>query len=654
MDVAAKAAEPIPVGAAKLNITPTEPLLLAGYGGRTREHEGVDTPLWARALVIGDENPVALVVLDNCGVPASVVRRIEARLQSSNIPPERLVVAVTHTHNAPTLTGYAPIVWAGRTSKEQDARTAAYTELVVQRSAEVVKQALAAREPLHLEWTRGRATFGGNRRVLRDGQWTGFGFHRSSPVDHGLPILAARNQQGAVRIVWANYACHCTTVGSRNSIGGDWAGFANDALEQRFPEATAITSIGCGADVGPQPSGSLQLAKQHGEHLAAQVALALQQPMTPISTPPTARSRQVRLPLAEPQPREHWERQAESGNGFHRQHALSMLRKLNRDGKLPTHVDYPISCWRFGDQLACVFLGGEVVVDYAVRLNESLDWSRLAVTAWADAMPGYIPSRRVLLEGGYEADFSQIYYDQPGPYAREIESTLVEAVVELVGEAFAAEANQPQAPFHSLPSGAEAAFARLALWVAKPPAQDTTVLRWLRRHAPKARPAVAKLQTLDGQNTEWLNFAGDTASRVFIRQQRADEQVGFRLPESNDDQSESRGVFCFTGGLGWESQPARGFELRVDDLPPVHFDVTRRPQRWANADKTVELVYLPTWTSNVDSGGFFFLRLNHNQDQDHAKSVTIRSRGEGSRRWFAIDRPQSVEDLLPKLCETLR
>jgi len=116
-----------------------------------------------------------------------------------------------------------------------------------------VAAALAARQPMQLEWAQGRATFGGNRRVLRDGKWVGFGLQRNGPVDHSLPVLAARDASGKVRAVWANYACHCTTVGPRIHVGGDWAGYANESMAKAFPEAVALMSIGCGADVGPQP-----------------------------------------------------------------------------------------------------------------------------------------------------------------------------------------------------------------------------------------------------------------------------------------------------------------------------------------------------------------------------------------------------------------
>jgi len=129
-------------------------------------------------------------------------------------------------------------------------------------------------------------------------------------------------------------------------------------------------------------------------------------------------------------------------------------RLLSKTGSIPTEVDYPISVWSFGEDLAILFLAGEVVVDYSVRLNRELDWSRLWITAWANDMPGYIPSRRVLLEGGYEPEFSQVYYAQPGRYALEMENVLVAAIKQLVGKPYAASPEQQLAPFHEPPIGA--------------------------------------------------------------------------------------------------------------------------------------------------------------------------------------------------------
>ncbi|MEM7383346.1 MAG: neutral/alkaline non-lysosomal ceramidase N-terminal domain-containing protein [Verrucomicrobiota bacterium] len=385
------AASPIPVGVARVDVTPEEPLLLAGYGGRTAPFEGIDTRLWARALVVGKESPVAIVVLDNCGVPEEVTRRVKQRLSRRGFRPEQVVIAVTHTHNAPNLEGYAPIVWAGRTTPEHDRKTKAYTGQVVEKMEEAVVKALEAREPMSLEWAKGKVGFGGNRRVLKNGRWAGFGFQRSGPVDHSLPVLAALDEAGQVKAVWANYACHCTCVGSRNHVGGDWAGFANDSMEKTFPHAVSLVTIGCGADVGPQPEGSPALANQHGRQIGKEVQRLLSGPTTSLREEPVAVQRRIGLPLEKPAGANHWKKQLNEAEGFERERARSMLKRIETDGKLQSEVGYPLAAWTFGQDLAMVFLAGEVVVDYAVRLNRELDWSRLWVTAWANAMPATFP-----------------------------------------------------------------------------------------------------------------------------------------------------------------------------------------------------------------------------------------------------------------------
>jgi hypothetical protein len=74
---AAKARNWCLIGVAKVDVTPKGPVVSAGYGGRTTEHEGIDTKLWARAMVMGNKSPVAVVVLDNCGVPSMPNRKSE-------------------------------------------------------------------------------------------------------------------------------------------------------------------------------------------------------------------------------------------------------------------------------------------------------------------------------------------------------------------------------------------------------------------------------------------------------------------------------------------------------------------------------------------------------------------------------------------------
>ena len=273
------------------------------------------------------------------------------------------------------------------------------------------------------------------------------------PVDHSLPCLQVRDLEGALRAVWASYACHCTTLaGTDNHICGDWAGFAQEEIQKTLPGVTALITIGCGADANPEsrmmpmPDGQeevfntrLAYAKAHGEALSQEVQqMLLKADAKPLTNVPSGAFERVNLPFDTLPTLEEWEaRVAEGGSvGYHAQKHLERLQK----GQPPqTELSYPIQAWTFGDELAVVFLASEVVVDYSLRLKSELDAERLWVGAYANAFPCYIPSERVLAEGGYEGGGAMLYFGPPTRFAPGVEQLVIDTVHRLLPEGFLTE-----------------------------------------------------------------------------------------------------------------------------------------------------------------------------------------------------------------------
>jgi hypothetical protein len=128
-----------------------------------------------------------------------------------------------------------------------------------------------------------------------------------------------------------------------------------------------------------------------------------------------------------------------AADSLSKQHALSkratrLLKVLEAGDRIDDHYRYyPVQVWQLGQKLLWVSLGGEVVVDYALRLKKELTGDRTVwVTAYANDVMAYIPSVRMLKEGGYEADSSMIYYGLPSMWAAPIEDKIVGKVYELV------------------------------------------------------------------------------------------------------------------------------------------------------------------------------------------------------------------------------
>jgi neutral ceramidase len=95
------------------------------------------------------------------------------------------------------------------------------------------------------------------------------------------------------------------------------------------------------------------------------------------------------------------EKQAKE-KGLRGSQAQQMLAVLNRGEKLPSDYTAPITVCQFGDDLTLVGLPGEVVVDYVTLLEKALGPNKLWVAAYCHDVFGYLPSARVLNEGGYE------------------------------------------------------------------------------------------------------------------------------------------------------------------------------------------------------------------------------------------------------------
>jgi hypothetical protein len=440
--LAAAESTPVPVGVAVVDITPDYPIRMVGYESRKTESEGIASRLKARALAIGgddgiDGGPAVLVAVDNCAVGSKVVEEVAARLnKQAKLQRERFVVCSTHTHCAPALSSGLDFIFGDPLPPDQRSRIERYTRELTDAIEKAALLALAARAPASLAWGQGRAGFAANRRVLKDGRWVNFGVNPNGPVDHSVPVLRAIDATGKVKAVLFGYACHCTTLGGEfNKICGEWAGYACDEIEQQSPGAVALAIIGCGADANPEPRRNLDDAKQHGAAAGREVDRLIKSTLTPLPGRITGRFKRIELPL-EPLPsRAKLEGQTKQRGaaGFL---ARTLIERLDRGESLPTTVPYVVQTWCFGDDMAMVFLAGEVVVDYALRLKWEIDSERIWIAAYSNDVPCYIPSKRILNEGGYEADFSMIYYGHPSRFAPATEDLIIQAAHALLPAPF--------------------------------------------------------------------------------------------------------------------------------------------------------------------------------------------------------------------------
>lgn len=429
----------VAVGGAKVDITPELPIRLAGYQSRLAEATRVEVPLSARALAIGSDadGPVVIVTADVIAVSETMSDAVAAAVRAKHpgLTRERIAVCATHQHTGPAIAGTIPFMFSRDLPAEENARIERYAARLQEKLIEVALAALADRRPARLAWAQGTAEFAVNRRLIVDGKHTGYKATPGGPVDHALPVLRAVDAQGVVRAVLVNYACHCTTLkGGDNYVHPDWAGEAAKRIEGRHAGAVALVAIGCGADADPQPRGLTAVATNGGA-VADEVARVMAGEMRALGRVTHAAFRRIELPLGRVVPRAELVARL-TGEPNVAYAAAQFLRQLDAGKPLPSIVPYPVQAWAFDGDFAMVFLGGEVVAEYALRLKRELGVSRLWVNAYANHVPCYIPSRQVLKEGGYEAEAAMDYYGWPTRLAEDTEDRIVRTVHDLLPATF--------------------------------------------------------------------------------------------------------------------------------------------------------------------------------------------------------------------------
>lgn len=440
----AVAAAPDPqIGIATRDITPELPIRLAGYASRTRAADKLDGRLMVEALAFKNSSGerFVLVALDNCEVSHAfmqpVLQQLSEKLQFAR---GEVAVVSSHTHSAPMLDQV--LADMSQPTPADRERIVQYSQSLRAKLVEVVEAAVADCQPASLEQGTGLANFAMNRRTYQ-GDNVVFGDNPDGPVDWDVPVLRIKGTNGAVRAILFGYACHGTSVRNGDdwyTVSGDYMAYARQQLEAHQPGAVAIYVTGMGADSDPSPRGMLLDAKRHGLELAGAVMGVLDRPMRPVHGSFKLAYDEVDLPFVTPPSRERLEQDAQSQDINVKLRAVAYLKLLNAGQSLPQSIKLPLAALRIGDDLTFVLSGGEMVVDYGRHLKRVLANDHPWTIGYAYEIPCYIPSARLIKEGGYEADSSLIYYGYYGPFRGEIEMKLLKRI-----EGLAASLRSPSA-----------------------------------------------------------------------------------------------------------------------------------------------------------------------------------------------------------------
>ncbi|MFV0606775.1 MAG: neutral/alkaline non-lysosomal ceramidase N-terminal domain-containing protein [Niabella sp.] len=417
----------INAGVGKKVITPELPFLLSGYAARTKPAAGKIHDIWTKALYIetSAQNRAVIITTDVLGLTPEIHSEVVNKLKDKyGFQRSQVILNSSHTHSG-------PIIWPSLSMiGDYDMATLKsfrqYKDFLVQSMLDAVSIAIDNKFSAKLSSGHGMADFAMNRRLLVNGEI----INSPNPdghTDHDVPVLIVKDRKSRVKAILFGYACHNTTLqGNNYLINGDYAGFAQIELEKAYPTATALFFTGCAGDQNPQPRGTVELAMQHGKTLASAVEAVIGGKTKPVFGTLKTQLQEASLQFIPFDPHKY-ETELMGNNSYMQRRARLVLQAYNRGWDV-TKYNYPVQAMRIGNSLTFISLAGEVVVDYSLKLKTLYPKENLFVAGYCNHVMGYIPTKKVLEEGGYEANDNLIYYGMPGPFANTVEDKILSTV----------------------------------------------------------------------------------------------------------------------------------------------------------------------------------------------------------------------------------
>lgn len=382
-------ADELRAGVARIDITPTQPVTLAGYESRKDLSRGVHDPLSARMVAFEQgARHVVLVSIDNLGFYNGTAEPLrKAILEACRLQPSELFLCAIHTHSAPTLTFE---VGKGHTNNVE------YTKTLQGKLVEVVRSALDRLAPVQIGVGSGSSPVGVNRReVVQDN--TGktkivLGRNPSVTTDREVQVLKlVRPDRNELAAVLFAYATHSTSLGPRNYIvSGDIHGLAAQFVEKYLgADVVAPEFAGASGNIDPWVRVLPDFRTSNdwvpepvlmGTMLGEEVVRVLER------TQDLATNGPIRTILK----------------------AVELPGKPRGEGQASVTnppTPFNITVGRVGD-IAFVGLGGEVFNEIGKAIKTASPFRNTFLFTHCNGAAGYVPTRPSYAEGGYEVQSS--------------------------------------------------------------------------------------------------------------------------------------------------------------------------------------------------------------------------------------------------------
>lgn len=381
-------------GVGMVDITPTDPVVLAGSPTRLKSLS-VGTHLYVRALVLAARGQkVAIVTLDTLKYPVEHVVRARQKIeQITGIPASKVIICASHTHRGP--------LWSY------------YKDNLVTPIADSVAFAVRDLTPCRLGTSKGKAEGVSEcRRVIIDGktwnrwQLSSANAHKypaEGPADPEFHVLAIIGKDGRFKAVVYNFACHAANTRDL-TVSADYPGDVQQYVQEQLGYKVPMFFLtGACGDVNPIYTVRKEI---FGQKLGGEIIRCLGQ--LELIAKPTLwmEYREMAMPG-----REHPELKAEE-IALKWPGQLEHYRATYNDMKKRAKPTYPyfFTGMRIGDDFAIVTNPAELFCEIGMSIKRHSPFKHTMVAEQTNGAHGYVPTAKAFQGGGYETWFGEHSY----------------------------------------------------------------------------------------------------------------------------------------------------------------------------------------------------------------------------------------------------
>ncbi|MFK7695138.1 neutral/alkaline non-lysosomal ceramidase N-terminal domain-containing protein [Paenibacillus sp. HJGM_3] len=413
----------------KADITPQTPVWMAGFGDRTHESEGIHDPIFAKAVLLQANKTLLILTLDLSGGDRSFIVGIKTILEETfGLKHDEVLINFSHTHHA--------VAARGETHGERDPmyRSAIDYRFIRDTIVRLVTECCSNLEEGQLLLGRGTSIFGVSRRKLTD-KGVLWKPTYNTPIDHDLFVFQLLNAAGERKGIIYSYGCHPTSMSSDNYlISNDFPGRTNSYLEETYPGTMAVFLQGCAGEIKPLKcsvgddfiSCTFEQMEEAGVDLAKDIVRVLEkQPFTPVQG--VFKSILVEASLfMEHTPIEFFEAIVNNPQiGEVRRRGAQRKIKLFQEGLAKDRTSIYICIWHLDEDTRLIAMEGEISTEYSMLLKQLFPGGKTIVLGYSNGVTFYVPTRKMIGEGGYEVDYLHIGGPYTGIFLPEIEDIIV-------------------------------------------------------------------------------------------------------------------------------------------------------------------------------------------------------------------------------------